>query len=351
LSYEIGTTTKIKMELFMTRQTLTHFALSLGVMGLMLSTSPCLAQGKLAIMHHQPQPNETVPAGSPSYTFTVLAFPGTFSTDINGINSGAASSKIEIVGGDGWGPAEYTGGFDLYYTGKKGPTTETFRSVNKPSAIYQGATNVNDAGEIVGYYIDSGTMYHGYLKKGGKFTTIDVPFSGAVNTWADGINNSGEIVGTWEDAITDHGFVLSGGTYTSFDYPGAVSMFVYCVNNNGVIVGTYADASGVSHGFSLSGGTYTSYDPPGSTGTYAGGINDSGDIVGYYCLTSECAAGSGNPSPQGFLLSGGTYTTIAIPGATGTWANAINNNGVIVGSYADGVGGSNGSNGFLATPQ
>jgi len=341
----------------MTRQTSTHFVLSLAVLGLMLSTSPCLAQGKPAIMHHQPLPasqkttqtNGAVPAGSPSYTFTILAFPGSFSTNIGGINSGAASSKIEIVGAYDWAPEDYTGSFDLYYTVKKGPTTETFRSVNKPTAIYQGATNVNDAGEIVGYYVDSGTVYHGYLKKGGKFTTIDVPFAGAVNTWAKGINNSGEIVGTWEDAITDHGFVLSGGTYTSFDYPGAVDMFVYCVNNNGVIVGAYTDASGVSHGFSLSAGTFASYDPPGSTYTAGGGINDSGDIVGFYCLTSECAEGSN--TPQGFLLSGGTYTTIAIPGATGTWANAINNNGAIVGSYADGVGGAYGSNGFLATPQ
>jgi len=68
-------------------------------------------------------------------------------------------------------------------------------------------------------------------------------------------------------------------------------------------------------------------------------------------LTSKCAVGNGFPSPQWFLLSGGTYTTITIPDATATWAAGINNNGVIVGDYADGVGGSNGSNGFLATPQ
>jgi hypothetical protein len=40
-----------------------------------------------------------------------------------------------------------------------------------------------------------------------------------------------------------------------------------------------------------------------------------------------------------------------IPGATGTWANGINNNCIIVGDCADGVCGYNGGNGFLATPQ
>ena len=88
----------------MTKQTSTHFALSLAVLGLMLSTSPCQAQSKLVglrRMQHQAlsasqattRTNQTVPAGAPSYTFTVLAFPGTFFTAIGGINSGAASSS------------------------------------------------------------------------------------------------------------------------------------------------------------------------------------------------------------------------------------------------------------------
>jgi probable HAF family extracellular repeat protein len=361
---KIRTTTKVKKELLMKRQTSTHFALSLAILGLMLSTSLCQAQHKLAAtwrVNHQPLPasqkttqaNETVPAGSPTYTFTVLAFPGTFSTSVAAINSGAASSKIEIVGGDVWGPVGYTASFDMSYTGTKGATTETFRGVNKPKAIGQAANGVNDSGEIVGYYIVSGTTDHGYLRSGGKFITIDVPFSGATNTSALEINNSGEIVGNWEDATTQHGFLLIGTTYTSFDYPGAVSTAALGINNNGVVVGGYTDASGVTHGFSLSAGTYASFDPPGSTYTVASGINDSGDIVGYYCVTSECAAASAanGYAPEGFLLSSGTYTTLTIPGATATWAADINNKGLIVGDYADGVGGTNGTNGFLATPQ
>jgi hypothetical protein len=346
----------------MTRQTSMHFALSLAVLGLLLGTSLCLAQDKRGALRQMQRPpllaaqgktqtNQTVPAASPSYTFTVLAFPGTFFTNTEGINLGAASSKIEIVGGDGWGSVGYTGGFALNYTGAKGHTTETFRDVNKSGEIGQAANDVNDSGEIVGYYIESGsTADHGYLESGGKFTTIDVPFSGAVGNSCLGINNSGEIVGAWEDATTAHGFVLSGGTYTSFDYPGAASTAALSVNNNGVIVGAYTDASGVTHGFTLSGGTYTSYDPPGSTYTVGSGINDSGDIVGYYCQSSECAAGNGYPSTLGFLLSGGTYTNITIPDAVASYAFTINNNGVIVGIYADGVDGSNSANGFLATP-
>ena len=54
------------------------------------------------------------------------------------------------------------------------------------------------------------------------FTTIDVP--GSTFTIAYGINASGEIVGQYRDAggVT-HGFLLSGGVYTTLDVPGGVA--------------------------------------------------------------------------------------------------------------------------------
>jgi probable HAF family extracellular repeat protein len=89
-----------------------------------------------------------------------------------------------------------------------------------------------------------------------------------------------------------------------------------------------------SHGFLLSGGTYTTLDVPGVTFTAATGINDAGQIVGSYI------AADGNF--HGFLLSEGIYTLVDVPGATSTFIYGINNAGQIVGSY-DG-------HGFLATP-
>jgi hypothetical protein len=48
--------------------------------------------------------------------------------------------------------------------------------------------------------------------------------------------------------------------------------------------------------------TYTTLDDPLGIGTGASGINDAGQTVGDY-------SGASNPE-HGFLLSGGTYTTI-----------------------------------------
>ena len=80
--------------------------------------------------------------------------------------------------------------------------------------------------------------------------------------------------------------------------------------------GVYIDSSGTLHGFLDSGGIYTTLDDPlGAKGTVANGINDAGQIVGYYVDSSG--------TPHGFLYSGGTYTTLDDPlGANGTVAPA-----------------------------
>jgi hypothetical protein len=50
---------------------------------------------------------------------------------------------------------------------------------------------------------------HGFLLSGGRFTTSDVP--GAIRTIAFGINERGDIVGRCADGAGFHGFLLSRG--------------------------------------------------------------------------------------------------------------------------------------------
>ncbi len=129
------------------------------------------------------------------------------------------------------------------------------------------------------------------------------------------------------DSSTQHGFLLSGGTYTTIDFPGAAAgTYANAINDSDQIVGAYGDAGGDEHGYLLSGGQFTTIDFPGAVGlTAAQGINDSGQIVGYY-------VDSGGSS-HGFLLSDGTYTTIDFPAGTNTQADGINDSGQIVGTY------------------
>ena len=54
---------------------------------------------------------------------------------------------------------------------------------------------INDAGDLVGAFPSTGTVTrHGWVMKGGKFTTIDFP--GALQTVAWDVNGAGDIVGS-----------------------------------------------------------------------------------------------------------------------------------------------------------
>jgi uncharacterized membrane protein len=113
------------------------------------------------------------------------------------------------------------------------------------------AFGINDIGEVVGTYVaKSDERNHGFLRsKNGDFTTIDV--SGAILTVAQGINNAGTIVGIYLDDEGFHGFVRSRkGDFTTVDAPGASGdTEINSINAKGEIVGFYVDAGGVQHGF------------------------------------------------------------------------------------------------------
>ena len=103
---------------------------------------------------------------------------------------------------------------------------------------------INDAAQVVG---QSGS--HGFLYSNGAFSLFDDP-NGSSTTARD-INNAGEIVGYYQSQSVTHGFAYNptSGTWTTIDVPGATSTFVYGVNDSNQIVGSYTDANNNSHGF------------------------------------------------------------------------------------------------------
>jgi probable HAF family extracellular repeat protein len=219
-------------------------------------------------------------------------------------------------------------------------TTYTFSIVDDPTGtLVSEPLGINDLGQVVGDYADSFGV-HGFLYSGGTYTTLAVP--GATNgTWAYDINNLGQIVGLYKDSNSaEHGFLYSSSTfsYTPLNDPLGISTTqAHGINDFGMVVGQYTDNNG-DHGFLYNSGTYTTLnDPSGTEGTQAYGINDAGQIVGNYFDSSG--------TEHGFLYSGGTYTTLNAPGATnGTEALGINDAGQIAGYY---VGSSSAVHGFL----
>ena len=219
-------------------------------------------------------------------------------------------------------------------------TTYTFTTLDDPLANDGTfAEGINDADQIVGYYSQStgaGTNNYGFVYSG-SYTTIDVPLSNG--TFTGGINDQGQIVGYYRDAHSNfHGFLYSGGSYTTIDDPNNPQDSVSVgINNKGQIVGDYIepDPSAIGHGYLYSHGTFTTLDVPGSSANQATAINDKGDIVGFY---NDSITGV----EHGYLYSHGTYTTLDDPAGTFTKPQGINNKGQIVGDYIDSSGHMNG---------
>ncbi len=135
--------------------------------------------------------------------------------------------------------------------------------------------------------------------------------------------------------------------YTAIDLgtlPGGYYSYAYGINNSGQVVGSSTTASGDQHAFLYSGGTMIDLGTlPGGSNSYAAGINNSGQVVG----SSDF---NGNPSfvSHAFLYSAGALTDlnnlVSLPsGVYLTYPIGINDLGQIA------ANGSNG-HGYLLTP-
>jgi probable HAF family extracellular repeat protein len=199
-----------------------------------------------------------------------------------------------------------------------------FTLIDIPGALSTQFRGINDSGEIAGSYQDeTRDLYYGFLYKAGNFTLIDVP--GAFSTAPLGINNSGDIVGLYQNQVGPvHGFLYEAGNFSPIDIPNAFTTVPTGINNSGTVV--------LQNGFLYEGGNFTPLNINGAPQ----GINDSGNIVGFYGDSS---------GRHGFLYNGGNLTTIDAPGSSWpvyggnfTEAYGINNSGQIVGMFRDEVG-------------
>src|SRR5262249_18279188 len=163
---------------------------------------------------------------------------------------------------------------------------------------YTIAYDINNVGQIVGTGAQGPFLY-----ADGVFTFVSLP--GA----ATGINDIGQLVGSFNDGAGTHGFVGTNGLLRTIDVPGNQgSTIANDINNAGHVVGFFADIRGY-HGFLDTNGVLTRIDFPGIDGTQAYGINDAGQIVGC-SLTFNC----NGPGGHGFLDTNGVFTAFEFPG-------------------------------------
>src|ERR1022692_3776084 len=131
----------------------------------------------------------------------------------------------------------------------------TFTTIDAPGACTgpnQGtyAFSINTAGAITGYYIDTISVFHSFVRSpSGTLTTFDAPGAGTgayQGTSAHGINAAGAITGYYINRRGSYyGFVRSpSGAVARFDAPGAGTGFGYgttpwTINDAGVVDGPW----------------------------------------------------------------------------------------------------------------
>ena len=252
--------------------------------------------------------------------------------------SAHAQYAYDIVGLGSLGPSSYPRGLNnqgqivgAFYSPQDkqshaflysdGTLQDLFAGQNTGST---GAVGINDRGQITGV-VGSGPFVYDlktHTQQGLGLGVRDVPY---------GINQNGDITGSYKNAITaTHAFLYSTSTGNFRDISNIIgdSLVGYALNNAGQVAGDIAVLPDQLHAFYYSDGVIHDIGTlPGGGIASARGINDSGEVVGYSDAT-------GVSYRHAFLYQNGQMQDLGLlqPNDFDSAARGINNAGDIVGA-------------------
>jgi hypothetical protein len=106
-------------------------------------------------------------------------------------------------------------------------------------------SSINNQGVVVGTYLvaEQRSGAQGFMWKNGAFTNIQFP--GAAATDPVKISNNGDIVGTYVDSgLLEHGFSFDKGRYSTINRPGFNDTQLFAVNSFDNVIGFGSGSSG-----------------------------------------------------------------------------------------------------------
>jgi probable HAF family extracellular repeat protein/YD repeat-containing protein len=118
-----------------------------------------------------------------------------------------------------------------------------FRTIDAPGAVATSLADVNDREQLLGTRVEPDGTFRGFVLERSRYTTFAPP--GATVVAPFDINNRGQIVGSaYSDPATaaGRGFLLARGAkgpFTPINFPGAANTVVAGINDSGLIVGAY----------------------------------------------------------------------------------------------------------------
>jgi hypothetical protein len=207
------------------------------------------------------------------------------------------------------------------------------------STVFTGVNNgANNQMQIAGY-VTRFNAVAGFVLDFSLTPTLafgnvrEVYVPGSLVTVPSKINDRGEIAGVYVDAAgAEHGFLFSGGQYSTIDFPGAIATEALALNNWGVpaVAGDYVDSGGKVHGFVRIGGEFHSVDANFAVNLSVTGINDHAQMTGMYDLGGPL----GVVATSGFTGTLGSLTPLNYPASalpTSTLPNSLNNQNEVAG--------------------
>ena len=286
----------------------------------------------------------------PVYTnlaYVGFDFTGATSSILTGVNN-SVKNKMQIVGYAAAASSAPIGiQMDFSFDPTTGATTTgNLQQVYFPGSQFTVPTKINDAGQIVGLYIDAGGKQHGFLLSKGQYSTIDFP--GAAATEALAINNwpLPAIAGDYTDTAGKvHGFVCLAGVCLPVNATFAANLSVTGINDLGGMVGIYDQGGplGTAQTFGFQGfaGLLAPLNypntsmSPNTTSTLFHGLNNKGEIAG----TAQIQF-SNVLRVDAFLEGGGNFQPLeaGLDQFLADQALGINDAGIMVGSFQDLLG-------------
>src|SRR5436309_14700563 len=206
--------------------------------------------------------------------------------DTVGFTEGRGINNSRTVAGDYVGSDGNSHGFFL--------SGGTFTEYDVPGALSTAVLGINDAADFAGTFDPGSGILQAFISVGGTLTSFSVP--AAISTLAYEINNSKHlVVGYFIDSSGIlHGYYRDANRTLHFpiDPSGSVGTILFGDNNRNWVVGRYADSSGVTHGlFFVPPDNFFTFDYPGSAFTSLNGISSQGNICGRYVDASGIAHG------------------------------------------------------------
>ena len=228
--------------------------------------------------------------------------------------------------------------------------------IEVPGASETFADFVNSSGGMVGSYVDADGLYHPYIRTPtGRFVSLDLP--GAPNLeyfFVHGINDAQIVVARVKRIDSLPGTLVGTfqGGLKRFRVPDSVSTEGYNINQDGSIVGHYDTADGKTYGFIARPITETEApvedQPVAATPDELNYTFENIDVPGveFLALTAssdfEDYAGytksADGEKDIAFTLIDGVFTTYDFPGSQNTYFYALGNDGRAAGHYQDSDG-------------